>query len=125
MPDDHDITDAEGSTFAAILRHFEAQPDERCLPLLVGSIAPGTGLGMYQHIRFVFHRFPPEVVGPHLLSALRSPIPEVRYWDTDWALDISWPGLREDLQRIVSTAAESQTDFDAQEFATDALNRLS
>jgi hypothetical protein len=125
MPDDHHITEEEGRTFIAILAHFEAHPDERCLPLLVGSVAPGTGLGMYQHIRFVFHRFPAEVVGPHLLHALRSPIPEVRYWGTDWALDIRWPGLRSDLQRIVSTPAESQVDRDAQEFAFDALTYLS
>jgi len=125
MPDDQHITDEEGSTFASILVHFEAHPDERCLPLLVGSVAPGTGLGMYEHIRFVFHRFPVEVVGPYLLHALRSPVPDVRYWGTNWAMDISWPGLRGDLERIVATPAESQVDLDAQEFASYALDDLS
>jgi hypothetical protein len=117
MPDDRAICDAEGETYAAVLRHFEEHPDARCLPLLVGSVSGHTSLGMYQHVRFVFHRFAPEVVGPHLLHALCSPDPGVRRWGVDWALDCPWPGLLPHLRRIVASAE----DRDVHELARAAI----
>jgi hypothetical protein len=120
MPDDFAITDTDGATFAAILQHFQEHPDERCIPLLMGSVSEGTGLGMYQHIRFVFHRFPPDVVGPYILGALRSSDPCVRGRGVDWALDCVWPELLPDLQRIVASAE----DEGAHELAQAAIERI-
>jgi hypothetical protein len=115
-PSDHAITDAEGRMFAEILKHFEAHLDEACIPLLVGSVSADTGLGMYQHIRFVFHRFPLTTVGPHILAALRNADARVRAWAVDWALDCPWP----DLQRICA----SSEDEDAHELAEAAIERI-
>lgn len=120
MPGDRAITEAEGLAFAAVLRHFEAHPVERCLPLLVGAVSGDTGLGMYQHIRFVFLRFPPSVVGPHIVRALVSPDAGVRRWGVDWSLDCPWPGLLPHLERIVA----SEADADSHELARVAIEAM-
>jgi hypothetical protein len=120
MPGDWEISDAEGEAFAAILRHFEQHPDERCLPLLVGSVSALTGLGMYQHIRFVLNCFAADVVGPYILRALLSPEPGVRRWGVDWALDRPWPELLPHLRRI----AASVEDEDAHELARAAIDAI-
>jgi hypothetical protein len=121
MPGDRAISDAGCEMFVAVLNHFEAHPDERCLPFLVGAVSKDTGLGMYKHIRFVFHRFPLIVVGPHILLALRSADPGVRFWGVDWAIDCPWPNLLPDLERIVVSAE----DLDAHELARAAIETIS
>jgi hypothetical protein len=120
MPSDRAISDEEGRLFAETLRHFEAQPEEVCIPLFVGSVSGDTGLGMYQQIRFVFQRFPLAMVGPHIRAALRSPDPGVRAWAVDWALDCPWSELLPDLQRICT----SSEDEDAHELAHAAMERI-
>ena len=102
------------------LTYCEAHPDEACIPLFVGSVSGDTGLGMYQHIRFVFHRFPFAVVGPHISAALRNPDPGVRAWAVDWALDCPWPDLLPDLQRICT----SSEDEGANALAHAAIERI-
>ena len=106
--------------FAETLKYFEAHPDDACIPLFIGSVSGDTSLGMYQHIRFVFHRFPLTTVGPHILAALRSPDAGVRGWAVDWALDCPWPDLLPDLQRICT----SSEDEDAHELAQAAIERI-
>jgi hypothetical protein len=120
MPDDFTISESEGDTFAALLKHFEQHPDERCLPLLVGSVSGSTGLGMYQHITFVFQQFALEIVGPHIKRALCSHDSGVRRWGVDWALDCPWPGLLPHLQRILA----SPEDEDAHELAQAAIEEI-
>jgi hypothetical protein len=120
MPSDHAITDEEGRMFAETLKHFEAHPDEECIPLFIGSVSGETGLGMYQHIRFIFHRFPHATVGRHILTALRSPDVGVRAWAVDWALDCPWPDLLHELKRICA----SSQDEDAHELARAAIERI-
>ena len=89
MPSDHTITDEEGATFAAILEHFETEHDERCLPLLIHSVSPDTGLGMYEHIKFVLMAHPREQVVPHLRRGLADGNDGVRYRCCWWAVDVS------------------------------------
>lgn len=50
MPPDIAITAEECNTFVTALKYFEAHPDPRCLPLFIGAVGPGTGLGMYEAI---------------------------------------------------------------------------
>ena len=88
MPSDSAITDEEGAAFAEILEHFEAQHDERCIPLLIHSVSPDTGLGMYEHIKFVLMAYPGEQVVPHIRRGLVDGNDGVRYRCCWWAADV-------------------------------------
>ena len=88
MPFDSAITDEEGEAFAEILEHFEAQHDERCIPLLIHSVSPDTGLGMYEHIKFVLMAYPGEQVVPHIRRGLVDGNDGVRYRCCWWAADV-------------------------------------
>jgi hypothetical protein len=97
MPSDRDITDEEGQTFAAVLKLFEDQPDRRAIPLLIHSVSEGTGLGMYEHIKFVLMAHDKRDVIPHLQEALGSPDAGVLYRACWWACDVgAW-----DLEGLV------------------------
>jgi len=89
MPSDHTITDEEGATFAAILEYFQTVLDERCIPLLIHSVSPDTGLGMYEHIQFALLAHPREQVIPHLRHGLANGNDGVRYRCCWWAADVS------------------------------------
>jgi hypothetical protein len=89
MPSDHTITDDQGATFIEILKHFETHHDERCIPLLIHSVSPDTGLGMYEHIQFVLMAHPREQVVPHIRQGLADGNDGVRSRCCWWAADVS------------------------------------
>lgn len=89
MPSDQAISDEEGATFVAILEHFEMKCDERCLPLLIHSVSPDTGLGMYEHIQFVLMAHPREQVIPQLRRGLTEGNDGVRSRCCWWAMVVS------------------------------------
>ncbi len=89
MPSDHTIADEEGATFAVILDHFQTVCDERCIPLVIHSVSPDTGLGMYEHIRLVLMAHPREQVIPHLRRGLTYGNDGVRSRCCWWAADVS------------------------------------
>lgn len=108
MRSDHEITDDEGSMFAAILKHFETNPDERCIPLLIHSVSPGTALGMYEHIQDVLMAHPREQVIPHLRRALAAGNDGVCYRCCWWAADV---GAWELVDLIQPLTAHSDEDI--------------
>ena len=87
MPGDADVTDDEASVFAAALKYFEAQPDVRCIPLLINSVSQDTGLGIYEHIKFTLMAHPRDAVLPHLERGLRSEQLGVVYRCCWWSAD--------------------------------------
>lgn len=112
MPSDWDITDEQGAAFMQILAHFEHHPDDRCLPLLVGSVSGETGLGMYEHIKFVFMAYEKVAVVPALRVGLRDGNNGTKYRCCWWAADISaW-----ELEGEIAPLVEDQ-DTDTQEAA--------
>lgn len=107
MLSDHEISDEEGSMFAAILEHFETNLDERCIPLLIHSVSRDTALGMYEHIQFVLMAHPREQVIPHLRRALAAGNDGVRYRCCWWAADV---GAWELVDLIQPFTAHSDED---------------
>ena len=89
MPSDTSITDEDGAAFAEVLRHFETEHDERCIPLLIHSVSPDTGLGMYEHIKFVLMAYPSEQVVPQIRRGLADGNDGVRSRCCLWAADVS------------------------------------
>jgi HEAT repeat protein len=89
MPSDAAISDEDGATFAAIVKHFEATLDERCIPLLIHSVSPNTWLGVYEHIKFVLMAHPCERVIPYLQRGLLDGNDGVRSRCCWWAADVS------------------------------------
>jgi hypothetical protein len=106
MPSDHTITDEETDAFAAILKHFEALPDERCIPLLINSVSTNTALGVYEHIKFVLRAHPRESVVPHLRRGLLSGNDGVRYRCCWWALDVDAWELIDVVRPLTADASE-------------------
>ena len=102
MPSDAEIEDADGEVFAAALEHFEAYPDDRCIPLFINAVSEETGLGMYESIRFVLLRHPREVVLRHLEQALRSSDVGVLYRSCWWAADLGAWHLADRVERLAS-----------------------
>lgn len=102
MPSDHAISDEEGSKFIAVVEHFETVQDERCLPLLIHSVSPDTGLGMYEHIRFVLRAHPREHVVRYLKQGLVDGNSGVLFRCCSWALDIDAWELGDLIQPLVN-----------------------
>jgi hypothetical protein len=87
MPGDDVITELQAGQFIAALRLLESRPTQEAIPLLLGSVSPNTGLGMYEHIGFVLRRFHPELVAPHLARLLNHSSAEVRCRAAWWCSD--------------------------------------
>jgi hypothetical protein len=106
MPSDHTITNEECATFTRILEHFENEHDERCLPLLIRSVSPDTGLGIYEHIKFVLIAHPREQVVPHLRRGLADGNDGVRHRSCWWAADVSAWELVDLIQPLTAHSDE-------------------
>jgi len=113
MPRDADITDDEGTTFIAALKHFEMHPDARCIPLLINSVSQDTGLGMYEHITFALLAHPRDAVLPHLERGLRSDQLGVIYRCCWWSTDFhAW-----EFAPLVRACVVTSSDEDIREAA--------
>jgi hypothetical protein len=122
MPSDHEITDAEGAAFSEIIKHFEQNPDPRCIPLLIGAVSKNTGLGMYEHIKFVLMAHSKDEVAPHLRYGLCHGNDGTKYRCCWWACDVDAWELEdvirplvdhedEDIQDAASTFLELKEDL--------------
>jgi hypothetical protein len=122
MPSDWDIADHEGDTYVAILKHFEAHPDPRCIPLLINSVSPETGLGMYQHIKFVLRAHGTDAVAPYLRTGLVDGNDGVKSRCCEWAVEVaSW-----NLEDVIRTLEEHSDEdvCEAAKFFLDAKAEL-
>ena len=88
MPDDNDINEKEAETFFNIIKLFEKETDERCIPLLINSVSENTGMGMYENIRFALQNQKREIVINNIRNGLRSNNPGVVYRCCWWAVDL-------------------------------------
>lgn len=110
MPSDHRITEKEGAMFAAILKFFEAHPDKRSIPLLLGSVSADTGLGMYEHIKFVLLRHQKEEVTPHLRRVLVTGSDAQKARCCWWAADLGAWTLRDEVAIALKSEDEDLKD---------------
>jgi len=115
MPADRELTDQDGKVFAAVLSYFENHPDPRCLPLLIRSVSRDTGLGMYEHIKFVLMAQNREEVIRHLRACLQDGDEGVKYRCCWWASDVDAWEL-EDLIRPLTAHADEETQEAAESF---------
>ena len=116
MPGDLDISDAESAQFAELIEHFESNPDPRCIPLLINAVSKNTGLGMYEHIKFVLIAHSKDQVVPHLREGLLHGNDGVKYRCCWWATDIdAW-----ELEDLIRPLARHD-DEDVREAANSFL----
>ena len=101
MPSDYEISVAEGEYFAAALKYFEAHIDDRCVPLFINAVSAQTGLGMYEHIKFVLMGQRKSVVVEHLKAALKSANPHIVFRACWWAVDVQAAELTEQIRELV------------------------
>jgi len=80
MPDDEVLTEELIQRYDEVRKHFIESPDQRCIPLFLGSFGEGDGLGVYQLVEDVLIQYPPHQVIPHLETALSSSHRSIRYW---------------------------------------------
>jgi len=106
MPGDAVSTESEGDTLARALKHFQAHPDPRCLPLLVNAVSKNTGLGMYEHIKFTLLAHPRNLVLPHLQRGLHSSEAGVVYRCCWWCCDFDAEELTPDVRALLTHTDE-------------------
>ena len=110
MPSDRAITDEEAATFVVILELFQTEPDERCLPLLIHSVSSDTGLGVYEHIKFVLAAHPREQVVHYLRKGLEDGNYGVLHRCCWWATDVDAWELADLIQPLVAHPDEDVRD---------------
>lgn len=119
LPSDRDLPNDLIVTYDEIRKLFLDKKDPVCIPLFLGSFGEGSGFGVYQLVEDVLLRFSPQEVVPHLVSALNSRHPGVRYWSAQIAA--SFPD-----ERLVPALFALLTDVsaDTRIVAVIALGRL-
>tara|TARA_Y100000034_G_C6717251_1_gene317142 strand:+ start:162 stop:578 length:417 start_codon:yes stop_codon:yes gene_type:complete len=114
MASDTEITQVECNHYLEILSHFEQNPDDRCVSLLINSVGANTGLGMYEKIGDVLLTQNRDVVTNELKFALANSTESVKYRCCWWAADLDiwgvaeliWP-LRSSKNEDLKEAAEA------------------
>jgi HEAT repeat protein len=83
--------------FDEVRKFFIANPDERCVGLLLNCFGEGDAHGVYQLVEDTILTFPAEVVVPALVGSLRNPAGSVRYWSAQIAANYPHQELAEPL----------------------------
>jgi HEAT repeat protein len=92
LPGDEDLSQDVIATYDEARKLFLVEKDPTCIPLFLSSFGAGSGFGVYQLVEDVLLGFSAEEVVPHLVSALVSEHPGVRYWCAQIA--VSFPDER-------------------------------
>jgi hypothetical protein len=87
LPPDRELSEELISKFDEARLALQADPDPRGLRLLLGALGEGSGFGVYQLIPDTLHAYPRSDVVAAIEQALRSPLPSVRSWAMEFALD--------------------------------------
>lgn len=113
MPDDNDINEQQAETYFQILKLFEKEKDERCIPLLINSVSENTGMGMYEYISDALIKQDRQKVIENLRIGLKSNNQGVVYRCCWWSVDIDAWDLLEDIKPL-----QFNENTDIQEAAT-------
>jgi len=97
MPPTESASDDLVRRFDEVRKFFIANPDERCVDLLLNSFGKGDAHGVYQLVEDAILAFPDEVVVPALAGSLRNPAGSVRYWSAQIAANYPSQELAEPL----------------------------
>jgi hypothetical protein len=119
MPDDNLLTKDVIDRYDQVRKWFLDNPDRDCIPLFLNSFGDGDGLGVYQLIGNVIRKFSSQEVVPHLISALSSKSPSVRYWSAQIAARFPEKELIEPLVKLLD-----DEDFGIRYMAVVALEQI-
>jgi hypothetical protein len=97
MPPTESISDDLVRRFDEVRKFFIANPDERCVGLLLNSFGEGDAHGVYQLVEDAILPFPEDVVVTALRDSLRNPAGSVRYWSAQIAANYPCQELAEPL----------------------------
>jgi hypothetical protein len=101
MPPDNQLTEEFIQEYDEIRQYFISHPDPECIPLFLNSFGDGSGFGVYQLVEDAINIYSPDQVVPHLIEALRSNYPSVRYWCAQIAEYFPVPELVDPLQELL------------------------
>jgi len=101
MPRDAEISQELIEEYEAVRRYFLGHPDPESIPLLLGSFGDSDGFGVYQVVEDVFVLHSQDQVIPHLIGAVVSDVPSVRYWSTQIAADFPDPRMLVPLGNVL------------------------
>ena len=113
LPPEDRIAEETIGRLDEVIAHFEANPDEQCVPLLLGALGAGTGLGTYHYVVNVVRTYPPEVVVPALDLALGRDDADTRVWALQAALGLRASRLPPHFRRSVDADDSSERYFAA------------
>jgi hypothetical protein len=103
-----------------VRRYFEAHPEPRAIPLIIGLFADHMGWGIFQLFDSVLAKFPTAELTPHLRIALTARDRGTRWWAAHWALEFPSQGLAPELLALLA----QPEDEDAHYFAIAALGEI-
>jgi len=108
MPTD-DAWDDDAQKLEEVRKYFLEHPDEDCIPLFLNAFPndDSSGFGVYQLIEDVIAAYPPGVVMPHILAALKSTSRNQRSWNAQIASRVPHPELVPALADLLE-----EDDFD-------------
>jgi hypothetical protein len=111
LPTDEEISEGEIGTFNEIREYLTSNPDERAIPLMLNAFGDEDGFGVYQICDDVFSKYDPEVVLPHLKSALTSKYYGVRYWASQWAMDINSLDIVPEINAMLNNSQDVEAHY--------------
>ncbi|SKB09760.1 hypothetical protein SAMN02745166_05182 [Prosthecobacter debontii] len=97
LPPTEGMSDELLQRFEEVRKFLIANPDERCVSLLLNCFGEGDAYGVYQLVEDAILAFPDEVVIPALADSLRNPAGSVRYWSAQIAANYPSQELAEPL----------------------------
>lgn len=89
--------------FKQVITFLIAQPDEACIPLLLGVFGDWEDLTLYDSVQSILRQFPAEVILPHLVNALNNEDETVATWCADTARYFPHVVLLPTLERLLAS----------------------
>lgn len=116
LPDDRDASAVLFHEFEAARKFFAEELDEQAVPLLIGALGNGDGLGIYPMVETTLLAYPGDVVIKALRDGLNSDHASVRYWSAQFSANYANGGLLEEL-----VAAYGRGDVDTRTAVVTAI----
>jgi hypothetical protein len=116
MPPDSELSEKLLEAYNDVRKHFIANPDVRCIGLLLHSFGDGSGFGLYQIVDDVLQVHPYNDVISELALALKDQRYSIRLWSADIAASFPDPSLVQPLSDLVQ-----ENDVDIRSAAVNAL----
>ncbi|MBU6954447.1 hypothetical protein [Hahella sp. HN01] len=111
LPADEDVSEADIDMFNQVRTFLISNPDERAIPLVLNAFGDGSGFGVYQVCDDIFRPFKSEVVLPHLKNALASKHYGMRYWASQWAMEINSIDIVPEINSMLKNPEDTEAHY--------------